>query len=236
MATPHIQAESHEVAEYVLMPGDPLRAEYIASTFLEGAKQFNAVRNMLGFTGTWKGVRVSAMGSGMGMPSIAIYAEELCRFYGAARIVRVGSCGALQEHLKLRDLVMAVTACTDSNVNAIRFRGASFAPAADFSLGLKAYRAAEKRGVPIHAGTILSTDTFYGHDGDIDWKLWASYGVLAVEMETAALYTIAAKHRVQALTLLTVSDSLCTGEAASPEERERSYGSMVEVALDAVIA
>lgn len=236
MATPHIAAGAQEIAEFVLMPGDPLRAAYIAETFLDGAKQFNAVRNMLGYTGTWKGVRVSAMGSGMGMPSTAIYVEELCRFYGARRIIRVGSCGALQEHLELRDLVMAVSACTDSHINTIRFRGAAYAPAGDFALMQHAYQAAEKRGISVHAGTILSTDTFYSHESDIDWKLWASYGVLAVEMETAALYTIAAKHGVQALTLLSVSDSLCSGAAASSDERERSYGSMMEIALDAVTA
>ncbi len=235
MATPHIEAETGDIAPLVLMSGDPLRAKYIAETYLEKPKVFNEVRNMLGYTGIWKGERVSVMGSGMGIPSISIYVEELCRFYGVQRIMRVGTCGAIQEHLALKDLVIAVSACTDSAVNSARFFGASYAPTADFPMAVRAAELAKQRGMNFHAGTVVSTDIFYAHEGDLSWKVWADYGALCLEMETAGLYTIAAKHKVRALTVLTVSDSLVSKQAASSKERERSYTGMMETALDTII-
>ncbi|MCK5156110.1 MAG: purine-nucleoside phosphorylase [Spirochaetales bacterium] len=235
MATPHNKAEKGHIAETVLMPGDPLRAKFIADTYLENVVKFNDVRNMLGYTGLYKGTRVSAMGSGMGIPSIAIYTEELCKFHDVKKIIRVGSCGAFQDYLKVFDIVIAMSACTDSAFNDRRFQGATYAPTADFQLVRKAYEAAVNKGIEPYVGTILATDLFYGIEGeDIPWKLWAKYGVLAVEMESAALYTIAARYGIQALTLLTVSDSLVSKQETTPEERERSFHAMMEIALDII--
>ena len=236
MATPHIEAETKSVAPRILMPGDPLRAKYIAENYLDDMSQFNCVRNMFGYTGTWKGVEVSVMGSGMGIPSMSIYVEELCRFYQAERIIRVGTCGSIQESLKIRDLVLALSACTDSNINTARFKGCSYAPTADFTLARKAWELASKRGIEPQAGTVVSTDIFYAHEGDLSWERWAEYGGLCMEMETAGLYTIAAKHRIQALTILTVSDSLVSGKAESATQRERTYTDMMEIALDTIIS
>lgn len=235
MPTPHIEAQNGDIARNVIMPGDPLRAQRIAETYLEGAKQINSIRNMLGFTGTWKGVPVTVMGSGMGIPSISIYAEELFRFYGVRRIIRAGTCGAMQKHLAMRDLIIAVSASTDSAVNAYRFRGAAYAPTADFRLAMEAYRIAEARGARPHAGMVLSADLFYTHEHDIPKELWIEYGTLCVEMEAAGLYTVAAKHNGEALTILTVSDSLVSGEQDDPEARERSYSVMMETSLDTII-
>ena len=233
MGTPHNNAPPGSIAQTVLLPGDPLRARFIAETYLDESRQFNSVRNMLGFTGTWKGEPVSVMGSGMGMPSLAIYTEELIRTYGVRRIIRVGSCGALQPEMRLYDIVIAVSSCTDSSFNERRFRGATYASTADFRLAVRAWEIAHERGIQPHAGPILATDLFYGVEGeDLPWQLWARYGVLAVEMESTALYTIAARNRVEALSILTVSDSLVDHQESTPEERERSFSTMAEIALD----
>ena len=226
----HIGAKTGQIAEAVLLPGDPMRAQFVAETYLENPECYSRVRGMLGFTGTYRGKKVSVQGTGMGVPSISIYVHELIVEYGAKRLIRIGTCGALQEKMKLGEVVLALAACTDSKVNRIRFQNCDFAPSANFWLLLKAYETAEKRGVPIRVGTVLTSDTFYSDDPE-SWKIWARYGVLAAEMETAALYTLAAGHDVQGLSILTVSDSLVTGETASSEQRQHGYTNMMEIAL-----
>jgi len=231
----HIGAQPGEIAERVLMPGDPLRAKWIAETYLEDAKCYTTVRNMLGFTGTYQGVRVSVQGSGMGMPSASIYVHELLAEYGVRTLIRVGSCGALADDLKLRDVLAAIGASTDSAMNRVRFDGLiDYAPVADFGLLRTAVDVAERRRVPMRVGPVLAADAFYTDRPDL-YDALAGYGVLAVEMETAALYTIAAKFRARALTLLTVSDHIKTGERTTAEEREQSFSDMVEIALDTII-
>lgn len=227
----HIGAADGEIAKTVLLAGDPLRAKFVAEKFLEGAVCYNNVRGMLGYTGSYKGRRVSVQGSGMGIPSIAIYANELIRSYGVENLIRIGSCGSMQPGVKLYDIILAMTASTDSSYNKIVFNGADFSPAADFGLLTKAHAAAARLGVEVRVGNILSTDVFYGENPDA-WKLWAKYGVLAVEMETTALYSIAARHGARALTVLTVSDSLVTHEATTSEEREKNFTRMAEIALE----
>ncbi len=235
--TTHIAAAPGEIAPHVLMPGDPLRAEWIAETFLEDAVCYSRVRGMLGFTGRYRGERISVQGSGMGQPSLAIYAHELFTEYGVRTAVRVGSCGALTERLKLRDLVIASGACTDSAMNRIRFEGLDYAPVADFALLRAAHDAAVSRGHDDRTlvGLLVSSDSFYGPRPELIGRM-VDYGVLAVEMEASALYTLAARHGVQALAICTVSDHLVTGAQTSATERERSFGDMVEVALDAVLS
>jgi purine-nucleoside phosphorylase len=217
------------------MPGDPLRAKFIAENYLENARLYNEVRGMYGYTGTYKGQRVSVQGSGMGIPSIVIYAEELVKDYGVKRLFRVGSCGSMQEHVHIRDMVFGIAASTDSALTTHRFKGMNYAPAADYHLLEKAVQVARSSGYPHHIGNILSTDTFYDDDPEA-WKLWARYGVLAVEMEAAGLYSVAAKHGVQALTILTVSDQLVTGEQTTSEERQKTFTQMMEVALEAAVS
>lgn len=229
----HIAAEPGQVAEAVLLPGDPLRAQWIAETYLSDVTCYNRVRNMLGFSGTYAGRRLSVQGTGMGMPSLSIYVHELVVEYGARTLVRVGSCGALQESVAVRDLVVAMSTCTDSAMNAHRFEGVDFAPTADFGLLRAAVASAEARGMTHHVGSVASWDSFYSDRPELLRRL-ADYGVLAVEMEAAALYTLAAKHGARALAICTVSDSVVTGEETSAAERERSFGDMVEVALEAV--
>jgi purine-nucleoside phosphorylase len=231
----HIGAEPGQIAERVLMPGDPLRAKWIAENFLDDAKCYSSVRNMFGYTGQYQGVDVSVQGSGMGMPSCSIYTHELINEYGVKTLIRVGSCGALTESLQLRDVVAASGSSTDSAMNRARFDGLiDYAPVADFFLLRSAVAAAERRGISMHVGPILAADAFYTDRPDLYDKL-AEYGVLAVEMESAALYTIAARFRARALTLLTVSDHLKTGEHTSALDREQTFGQMVEIALDAAI-
>ncbi|MFS8513574.1 MAG: purine-nucleoside phosphorylase [Planifilum fulgidum] len=230
----HIGAKPGEIAETVLMPGDPLRAKYIAERFLEDASCYNEVRGMLGFTGTYKGRRVSVQGSGMGIPSFAIYANELIREYGAKRLIRVGTCGAMQRHVKVRDLILAQAACTDSGMNRNAFGGWDFSPIASFSLLKTAYEQAVSRGMRVHVGNVFTSDLFYRDDQSVVQKLM-DHGVLAVEMETTALYTLAAKHGVEALTILTVSDHLLTGEETTAMERQTSFNDMIEVALETVL-
>jgi purine-nucleoside phosphorylase len=230
----HIGAKPGEIAETVLMPGDPLRAKHIAEHFLEDVSCYNEVRGMLGFTGKYKGKRVSVQGSGMGVPSIAIYANELIREYGAKRLIRVGTCGAMQRHVQVRDLILAQAACTDSGMNRNAFGGWDFSPIASFSLLKAAYEQAASRGLRVHVGNIFTSDLFYRDDQSIVQK-FMDHGVLAVEMETTALYTLAAKHGVEALTILTVSDHLLTGEETTAAERQTTFNDMIEVALETVI-
>lgn len=229
----HIGAAPGDIAETVLLPGDPLRAEWIAKTYLDDATCYSRVRNMLGFTGTYDGRPVSVQGTGMGQPSLAIYVHELLTEYGARTLVRVGSCGSLVADVGLRDVVVAMTACSDSSMNRLRFEGVDYAPAADFGLLRRAADAAEAAGLRVHVGPIMSGDSFYSDRPELTMRL-ADYGVLAVEMETSALYTLAAKHGARALAVCTVSDSLVTGEHMSAEDRERSFSDMVELALTTV--
>jgi purine-nucleoside phosphorylase len=232
----HIGAAPGEIAERVLLPGDPLRAKWISETYLKDAKCYSTVRNMLGFTGTFQGVPVSVQGTGMGMPSASIYAHELINEYGVKALIRVGSCGSLQDDVRLRDVIAASGAATDSAMNRVRFDGLiDYAPVADFGLLRTAVEAAERRGVPMRVGPILAADAFYTDRPDL-YDALADYGVLAVEMESAALYTIAARFRVRALTLLTVSDHIKTGERTSAEDRERTFSEMVEIALETITA
>jgi purine-nucleoside phosphorylase len=232
----HIGAEPGEIAERVLLPGDPLRAKWIAETYLTDAKCYSTVRNMFGFTGTYQGVTVSVQGSGMGMPSASIYSHELINEYGVRTLIRVGSCGALTESLELRDVIAASGASTDSAMNRVRFDGlVDYAPVADFGLLRTAVDVATRRGIEMQVGPILAADAFYTDRPDLYDRL-AEYGVLAVEMESAALYTIAARYRARALTILTVSDHIKRGTHTSAQEREQTFGQMVEIALDTVIA
>lgn len=231
MSTHINSAKPGQIAPTILLPGDPLRAKYIAETMLEDAVCFNEVRGMLGYTGRYAGKRVSVMGTGMGIPSLSIYAHELITEYQVKTLIRVGTCGALQPDLKVGDVVLAMTASTDSHINQLRFGGMDFAPSASFALLLKAYQTAQQRGINVHVGGIFSSDTFYTDDPDA-WKQWADYGVLVCEMETSGLYTLAAKFNVNALSILTVSDSLVTGENATAEQRERNFPQMAQIALE----
>jgi purine-nucleoside phosphorylase len=232
----HIGAKPGEIAPRVLMPGDPLRAKWIAETYLDDAKCYSTVRGMLGYTGRWNGVDVSVQGSGMGMPSASIYAHELLNEYGVTTLIRVGSCGALSPDLRLRDVIAASGSSTDSNMNRVRFDGLiDYAPVADFGLLRTSVEAAERRGIQMHVGPILAADAFYTDRPDLYDRL-ADYGVLAVEMESAALYTIAARFKARALTVLTVSDHIKTGERTTAEEREQTFSQMVEIALDTITA
>lgn len=230
--TPHIGATSKEqIAKTVLMPGDPLRAKFIAEKYLEDVTCFNEVRNMLGFTGTYKGKKISVMGGGMGMPSVGIYSYELFNFYDVDRIIRIGSAGSIQDDVKVRDVVIGMGACTDSNYAAqYRLQG-TFAPIADFSLLRKAVEVAEAKGSHIKVGNILSADVFY-NDNEKTNEMWRGMGVMCVEMEAAALYMNAAKARKQALCMLTISDNIFTGESLSAEDRQLSFHEMMEIALE----
>lgn len=230
----HIAAKAGQIADRILLPGDPLRAKFIAENLLEGAERFNEVRNMFGYTGLFKGVRVAVMGTGMGMPSISIYVNELIRDYGVHKLIRVGTCGALNSEVKIRDIILAMSSSTDSAVNKVRFKGMDYAPTASFPLLMNANDAAREAGFSPFVGSVLSSDSFYTEDPE-QWKLWAKFGVLGVEMETAELYTLAAKYGAQALSILTVSDHLVTGEATSSEERQTSFRAMVEIALNGII-
>jgi purine-nucleoside phosphorylase len=227
----HIGAKKGEIAPTVLMPGDPLRAKHFAQTLLDDPVCFNEVRGMLGYTGSYKGKRISLMGSGMGIPTLSIYVHELINEYDVSTIVRVGTCGALQPGLKIGDLVLAMSSSTNSHINRLRFDGMDYAPTASFDLLLKAYQTAQAKGLEVRVGGMFASDTFYNDDPDW-WKKWADYGVLVVEMETAGLYTLAAKFNAQALSILTVSDSLVTGDFATAKEREQSFTQMAEIALE----
>lgn len=227
----HIGAQKGEIAESILLPGDPLRAKFIAENFLENAKCYNEVRGMYGFTGYYNGKRVSVQGTGMGVPSISIYVNELIREYGVKTLIRIGTCGSMQENIGLRDVILAMSSCTDSSFNKLRFKNMDYAPTASFKLLYNAYNAAVRENIPVHVGSILTADNFYNEDPEL-WKLWAKYGVLAVEMETTALYTLAAKYKVDALSVLTVSDSLVTHLETTAQEREKTFHNMIKIALE----
>jgi purine-nucleoside phosphorylase len=227
----HIEAKKGEIAETVLLPGDPMRAKWIAETFLEDSFQYNDVRGMLGFTGTYKGKKISIQGTGMGIPSTLIYCHELINEFGVKNLIRVGSAGSYQKEVKIRDIVLAMATSTNSGLNTIRFSGADFAPTASFKLLQKAIEVAKEKNIPIKAGGVLSSDEFYADDFE-SYKKWADYGVLCVEMETSGLYTVAAKHNVNALSILTISDSLVTKERSTSEEREHTFKEMIEIALE----
>jgi purine-nucleoside phosphorylase len=231
----HIGAKQGQIAEAVLLPGDPLRAKFIAETFFEKPEQYSSVRNILGFTGVYKGKRVSVQGTGMGIPSISIYVNELFRDYGVKRAIRIGTAGSIQKDIKIRDMVIAMSACTDSGANSIRFGGRNYAPTASFSLLKTAYDTAVERGWQPRVGPIVSSDMFYSEDPD-EWRLWADFGCLALEMEAAELYTLAAKYNREALCLLTISDSLITHEVTTAEERQNTFTRMMEVALETAVS
>lgn len=233
--THHIGAAPGAIAETVLLPGDPYRARWAAQTFLKDAVLVNEVRGMLGYTGTWNGHRVTIHGSGMGMPSLSIYVNELVRDYGAKTLIRVGSAGALPTHVRIRDVILAQTCSTVGSPSRTIFKELNFAPCADFGLLSKAYAAASAKGTPTHVGGVYSTDTFYDEPPDLYDQL-LRHGCLAVEMEAAELYTLAARHGARALAVLTVSDHITTGEAVPADQRERSFGAMIEIALEAAFA
>lgn len=233
MPTPHISAEKGDFAPSVLLPGDPLRAQHIAETFFDDVKQVNAVRNMLGFTGSYEGVPVSVMGTGMGIPSASIYATELVNQYDVERLIRVGSCGAVTEKVAVRDVILAIGACTDSLVNRTRYGGLDFAATADFWLLRAAADAAAAKGIDVKVGNVHSADLFYNPDAEAFDRM-ERMGVLAVEMEAAGLYGVAAETGARALTICTVSDHIRTGEETSSEERQKTFNEMVEIALEAV--
>lgn len=230
--TPHIECkEQGIIAETVLLPGDPLRAKFIADTFLEDVVQFNTVRNMFGYTGTYKGKKISVMGSGMGIPSIGIYSYELIHFYGVKNLIRIGSCGSIREDVKIRDVIIGMGACTNSNYAAQYELPGTYAPIASWELLNKAVTVANEKGIDVKVGNILSSDTFYDAQKD-SWKKWASMGVMGIEMEAAALYMNAAYAGVNALCILTVSDSLVTHELTTAEERQNTFTQMMEIALE----
>jgi purine-nucleoside phosphorylase len=233
--TIHIGAEPGQIAETVLMPGDPLRAKWAAERFLEGAVCVNQVRGMLGYTGQWRGQRVTIHGSGMGMPSLSIYANELIRDYGAKTLIRIGSAGAMQPGIGIRDIVLAQACTTLSTPSRGIFREINFAPCADFGLLQAAHAAAQARGARVHGGNIYSSDVFYDERPDLG-EIMQRHGVLCVEMEAAELYSVAARHGVRALAVLTISDHLLTHDALPAQEREQSFGEMVELALEAAFA
>ena len=229
----HINAKKGEIADTILLPGDPLRAKYIAETFLEDVVQYNEVRNMFGYTGTYKGKRVSVQGTGMGVPSISIYTTELMAEYDVQKLIRVGTCGAIQKDVKVRDVILAQSASSDSSMNKVLLDDISFAPTADFNLLYNAYNAGKEAGLNLRVGNVFTADLFYNENAQNE--KWASYGVLAVEMEAAALYTLAAKYGRHALAVLTVSDHIITGEVTSSEERQTTFNDMIVVALEAAL-
>ncbi len=231
----HIGAKPGEIAQTVLMPGDPLRAKWAAETFLDSPVCINELRGMLGYTGTWRGHRVTIQGSGMGMPSLSIYANELLKDYGAKTLIRIGSTGAMQTHVKLRDVILAMTASTISTPSRGIFKELNFAPCADYGLLAAAHQASAGRAVTTHIGGIYSSDVFYDERPDLNEQM-TRHGVLAVEMEAAELYILAARHKARALAVLTVSDHLLTGDALPADQRQSSFGDMVEIALEAAFA
>ncbi|MBT2582118.1 purine-nucleoside phosphorylase [Planococcus sp. ISL-109] len=229
----HINAEKGDIADTILLPGDPLRAKYIAETFLEDVTLYNEVRNMFGYTGTYKGKRISVQGTGMGVPSISIYVTELMQEYDVQKLIRVGTCGSIHQDVKVRDVILAQAASTDSKMNDIIFNGITYAPIADFDLLQKAYAAGIEKGLNLRVGNVFTEDVFYNEHAE--HEKWAQYGILGLEMESSALYTLAAKFGRKALSILTVSDHLLTGEVTSAEERQTTFNDMIVVALDAAI-
>ncbi|WP_394189425.1 purine-nucleoside phosphorylase [Pseudoalteromonas atlantica] len=235
MSTPHIEANNGDFAKTVLMPGDPLRAQYIAENFLDNAVKVTGVRNMYGFTGTYKGKPVSIMGSGMGIPSMSIYARELIVSYGVENLIRIGTCGGIGSDIKIRDVIFAQGASTDSNVNRARVRGYDFSAIADFDLLLNGVNAAKELGIKAKVGNVFTTDTFYQADNTFYQEL-DKLGMLAVDMETAGMYGVAAEYGAKAMALFTVSDHVITGEATPSDERQSTFNEMVKIALESVKA
>ncbi|RYG74503.1 purine-nucleoside phosphorylase [Lentibacillus lipolyticus] len=231
----HIGAKKGDIADKILLPGDPLRAKFIADTFLEDVTQYNSVRGMYGYTGTYKGERISVQGTGMGVPSISIYVNELIQEYDVQTLIRVGTCGAIQRDVNVRDVILAQGATTDSQMNRMTFNGIDYAPLADFKLLKNAYDVGNEKGLNLRVGNVFTSDTFYRDDAKEVNELLAAYNVLAVEMETTALYTLAAKFNRNALTVLTVSDHILTGEETTSDERQTTFHDMMEVALDTAI-
>ena len=227
----HLGANTGDIAETVLLPGDPLRAQYIANKYLDNVVNYTTVRGMLGFTGYYKDKRISVQGTGMGMPSISIYATELIRDYGCKNLIRIGSCGSIQERVNVRDIILAIGASTDSNINKQIFKGMDFSASANFDLLQKAHELATSMDIRFHVGNVLTSDVFYNYDREF-YKVWKDFGVLAVEMEANALYSICANHGVRGLAILTVSDNVLTGEATSSQEREKTFHDMMEIALN----
>lgn len=232
MPTPHLSAQPGDFADTVLLPGDPLRAKHIAERCFDDPQQVNEVRNAFAYTGTWQGMPISVLGTGMGIPSASIYTHELITEYGVKRLVRVGSCGALQDHVAIRDVILAVGACTDSQVNRARYAGLDFAATADFGLLRAAAEAAEASGIDVHVGNVHSADMFYDPRAPASFDTMNAMGVLAVEMEAAGIYGAAAEHGARALTILTVSDHIRSGEQTTSEERQTTFDDMVDIALD----
>lgn len=230
----HIAAKKGEIAESILLPGDPLRAKFVADNFLKDAVCYNTVRNIFGYTGTYKGKKVSVQGTGMGIPSISIYATELIKDHGVKNLIRIGSCGAIQPNINLRDIILAEGASTDSQTNKLVFSGADFAAIANFELLFKAYKIVRKNEMNVHVGNVLSSDIFYSDDPKF-WQIWAKYGILGIDMEATALYSIAAKYGVKALAILTVSDQIVRGEVTTSEERQTGFNKMIEIALETVL-
>ncbi|NYS59512.1 purine-nucleoside phosphorylase [Vreelandella salicampi] len=234
MATPHINAAQGDFADTVLMPGDPLRAQYIVDTYLENVRQVNDVRNMFGYTGTYKGREISVMGHGMGIPSVSIYAKELITDYGVKSLIRVGSCGAVRDDVNVRDVVIGMGASTDSKVNRMRFNDHDFAAIADFELTQHAVAAAKAKGVPVKAGNIFSADLFYNPQTEMA-EMLKRYGIVGVEMEAAGLYGVAAEFGARAMTICTVSDHILKGDSLSSADRQTTFDDMMLIALDTVL-
>jgi len=231
----HIAAKKGEIAETILLPGDPLRAKFVADNFLKDVVQYTNIRNILGFTGIYKGKKVSVQGTGMGIPSVSIYVNELFREYDVKRAIRIGTAGSINKDVHVRDLVLAMSACTDSNANNIRFGHRNYAPTASFNLLRTAWDIASAKEWQPKVGSVVSCDMFYAENPE-EWKLWAKFGCLAIEMECAELYTLAAKYGREALGILTISDSLITNEATNAEERQTTFTRMMEVALETAIS
>lgn len=230
----HIEAKKGAIADSVLLPGDPMRAKWIAETYLKNPVCYNDVRGMLGYTGTYRGKSISVQGTGMGIPSTLIYCHELINNYGVKNLIRVGTAGSYQKEVKLRDVVIAMAASSTSGINRSRFINVDYSPTANFELFLKAVQYSRSKNLPIKAGNVLSADEFYEDESD-SYKKWAEFGVLCVEMEAAGLYTIAAKFNVRALTIVTISDSLVSGKRTSTNERENSFGPMIDIALNTLL-
>ena len=231
----HIDASFEEISENILLPGDPIRAKFIADNYLTDAKCVNQTRGMLAYSGHYNNHPISVMGSGMGQASLAIYVNELIDFYKVKKIIRVGTCGSYQDKVKVRDIVLAQSSSTDAAHNKLTFNGMDYSACSDFQLLLNAYQIGSHLDKNLHVGNVLASDSFYPYNSDESWTKWAKFGVLAVEMETNALYTICAKNNVQALSILTVSDSLVTKESTTSKEREITFKNMVEIALQSII-
>lgn len=231
----HIGAKKGDIADKILLPGDPLRAKFIAENYFENATQYNEVRGMYGYTGTYKGEKISVQGTGMGVPSISIYVNELMAEYGVQTLIRVGTCGGMQEDINIRDVILAQGATTDSQMNKLTFNGLDYAPLANFNLLKNAYDVAQDKGLTTHVGNVFTSDIFYRDNAEEFNNLLTRYKILGVEMETTALYTLAAKFNRKALSILTVSDHIITGEATTSEERQTSFNDMMELALETAI-